>query len=440
MKLKITLIIAVLVTCFANAQQKKWTLQECVEYALENNITIKQSELNLANVEIDKSDALGRFIPSLNGNASGNKSSGLSFNPVTNSNETISINSVSAGLSTNLTLFDGLRNFRQLERAKLNRIAAQYQLDDIKDDISLAVANNYLQILFNRENLAVAKAQYAVTDQDLKRTKELVDSGVVPKGDLLEIEATAANQEQQIIVAENALKLSKIALAQLLLITAYESFEIADEDFLVPTSTVMENSPRTIYEKALTFRNDIQLSTINVELAEKDLQISKGASYPTLSIGVNYNTRFTDIDPTDFITQLYLNDGISYGLSLNVPIFNGFSTGNRIKRSKINLENAKLQFEQDKLTLDNLINQAWTDTQGSLKAYEAAQKTYIARSEAYNYAKERFNVGLMNSFDFSQAQSRLENAEADQIRTKFDYIFKLKIIEFYFGIPIYDLN
>ncbi len=441
MKFKITVMIVLLATCFANAQQqKKWTLKECVEYALENNITIKQSELNLENIKIDKSDAIGNFLPSLNANGSVNTSVGLAVNPTTGVLETATQNSANFGVNSGLTLFNGLQNFRTLNRAKLNKIAAQYQLDNVKDDISLNVALNYLQILLNRESLAVANAQYATTEQDLKRTKELVESGVVPKGDLFEIEATAATQEQQIVAADNALRLSKIALAQLLLITDYEEFDVADENFIIPTSTILENSPRTIYEKALTFRNDIQLSKTNIDIAKKDLQIAKGASYPTLSANFGYDTRFSDLSNQSFFGQLSLNDGIRYGLSLNVPFFNGFRTRNNIKRSKINLERTILQLDQDKLDLETLVNRAWTDAKGSLKTYEAAQKTYIARNEAYNYARERFNVGLMNSFDFSQAQSRLENAEADQVRTKFDYIFQLKVLEFYFGIPIYDLN
>jgi len=440
MKIKVTLFVVFFGIFFSNAQQKKWTLKECVEYAHENNITVKQSELDLKNAEIDKLDALGNFIPSLNGNANGSRSAGLGFNPVTNQAETVVFRNVSAGISSNLTLFDGLRNFRQLARAKLSRIASQYQLEDIKDDISVFVANNYLSILSNRENLAVAQAQFRATEQDLNRTKELVEAGVVPKGDLLEIEATAATQEGQIVTAENALRLSKIALAQLLTITDYENFDIANENFTIPTSTILENSPKEIYEKAITFRNDIILAQSNVDLAKKDIQIAKGAAYPTLGLGFNYNTRFSDTDPTNFIRQLSLNDGITYSLSVNVPVFNGFSVSNRIKRNKINLERSKLALEQEKLNLETIVNQAWTDAKGSLKIYEAAQKTFISRKEAYDYARERFNVGLMNAFDFSQAQSRLDDAEANQIRTKFDYIFNLKILEFYFDIPIYDLN
>jgi len=333
-----------------------------------------------------------------------------------------------------------------MNRAKLNAIASQYRLDDLKDDIRLGVANSYLQVLSNKESLKVFRAQFAVTEQDLKRTKELVDSGVVPKGDLLEIEATAANQEQQIVNGESMVLISRINLAQLLQITDYENFDIADESFDIPPSDILNNTPKVIFDKALGFRNDIKFSQANVDLAEKDLLISKGAILPTLSGFANYGTRYSDVTTIpdsngmfytpSFKDQLWIFDGVSYGMQLNVPIFNGFSTKNNIKRSKISLEKAKLQFEQDKLDLESNIQQAYVDVTSFYKAYEAAEKTLEARRLAYQYSKERFDVGLMNAFDFSQAQSRVDNAEADVIRTKYNYIFRLKILEFYFGIPI----
>jgi outer membrane protein len=305
------------------------------------------------------------------------------------------------------------------------------------------VANAYLQILSNKETLKVFRAQYAVTEQDLKRTRELVDAGVVARGDQLEIEATAANQQQQIINTENLVLISRINLAQLLQITDYENFDIADEEFDIPPSDILDNSPKAIFDKALTFRNEIKFSQSNVDLAEKDLEIAKGARYPTLGAFFNYNTRYSDQtrDPVTgqkigFKDQLWINDGISYGAQLNIPIFNGFSIRNSIARSQIDVEKAKLQLEQDKLDLETSINQAYVDVKSFAAAYEAAQKTLEARRLAYDYSKERFDVGLMNAFDFSQAQSRVDNAEAELVRTKYDYIFRLKILEFYFGLPI----
>ncbi|RDY58944.1 TolC family protein [Flagellimonas nanhaiensis] len=435
-------IIAILLLLFAAhtsfGQMKKWTLQECVQYAVDNNLTIKQFELDLENAKIDESDAIGALIPNLNGTTTISSNTGLSFNPATNEPTTNTIFNVNANVSSNVVLFDGLRNFKRIQRARLNGIANQYRVDDIKDDIRLNVANAYLQVLSNKETLKTFRAQLAVTEQDLKRTKELVESGVSPRGDLLEIEATAANQEQQVVNGESLVLISKINLAQLLQITDYENFDIAEESFDIPISDILSNSPKVIFDKALTFRNDIKFSESNVELSEKDLEIAKGARYPTLAGFFNYNTRYSDQNNIfgNFFDQLYIFDGISYGVQVSVPIFNGWSTRNNVKRAKINVDISRVQLEQQKLELETNINQAYVDVTSFFKAYEAAEKTLEARRLAYDYARERFDVGLMNAFDFSQAQSRLDNAEADVIRTKYDYIFRLKILEFYFGIPI----
>lgn len=443
MKLRITLILILAVSVSSYAQLKKWTLEECVTYAVENNLTVQQFELDLQNAKLDKSDAIGNFLPNLNGQLNASVNTGLSFDPTTNDPVTATQFASSGVVSSQVNLFDGLSNVHQLNRAKLNAIANQYRLDDLVDDIRLNVANSYLQVLSNKESLKVARAQYLVTEQDLKRTEELVESGVVPRGDLLEIEATAANQEQAIINGESLVTISLINLAQLLQITDYENFDVADEDFDVPLSEILNNSPKTIYAKALEFRNDIKFSKTNVELAEKDVSIAKGANYPSLGAFMNYNTRYSDnfFDPTTglvipFDQQLWVNDGISFGGQINIPVFNGNSVKNRIKRSKIDLEKAKVEFEQAKLDLETTINQAYVDVQSFGKAYEAAQKTLEARETSLEYARERYDVGLMNAFDYGQAQARRDDAAADTIRTKYEYIFRIKILEFYFGLPI----
>ncbi|MCL6274883.1 TolC family protein [Muricauda sp. 2012CJ35-5] len=446
MKFKITLLMVLGTVLMTNAQMKKWTLEECVTFAVENNLTIEQFELDLENAKIDKSDAIGNMLPNLNGTTTISSNTGFSINPTNNLPTNSTAFNVNGNVSSNVTLFDGLRNLRQLNRAKMNAIANQYRLDDLKDDIKLSVANAYLGVISNKEQLRTFRAQYAVTEQDLKRTKELVESGVVPRGDLLEIEATAADQEQQIVNGESLVLISRINLAQLLQITDYENFDVADAEYQIPPSDILNNSAKVIFDKALSFRNDIKFSESNVKLAEEDLKIAKGAYSPTLSAFFQYGTRYSDVTQIpdgngvpftpNFTDQLWIFDGISYGAQLNVPIFNGWSTRNNVKRSQISLQKAKLQFEQDKLDLETNIQQAYVDVTTFYKAYEAAEKTLEARRLAYDYAKERFNVGLMNAFDFSQAQSRVDNAEASVIRTKYDYIFRLKILEFYFGIPI----
>jgi outer membrane protein len=443
MKFKIAIVAFGLFSSLSMAQQKAWTLEACIAYAEDNNLSIAQFELDYENALIDNSDALGAMLPSFNTSMSSSGNTGLALDPTTNSLITSTIFSASGNVGSGLTLFDGLRNVHRLNRAKLSSLASEYRLNNLKDDIRLAVANSYLQILSGKESAKVAQAQLAVSMKDLERTRALSVSGVVPKGDVLEIEATVAGQEQQLVAAQNSIIISRIALAQLLQITDYENFDISEEIFMLPNSSVLDNTPKEIFEKALTFRSDIKLSMTNVAIANKDLQIAKGGLYPTIGAFFNYNTRYSDQnfnrntgELVAFKDQLWINDGVSFGAQLSVPVFNGFTVKNNIKRSKISLKRTELQFIQDKLTLETNINQAYADVNGSVKSFEAAQKTLEARSLAFQYTKERFEVGLLDAFNFSQAQLRVDNAQANLISAKYNYIFRLKVLEFYFGIPL----
>ncbi len=424
------------------AQTKQWTLQECVNHALENNISVKQSALDLETTEADKLEAIGNFLPSLNANANAQKNTGLSINPTNNQFENTTFGSAAGAVNVGYTLFDGLKNIRQLQRSKLSELAAQYRLDKMKDDIALAVANSYLQVLLNKANLEVAKSQNVVTLEQLDRTNNLVDAGVLPRGDLLEIKATDASEKQKIAVAENTVKISLISLAQLLLIKDYKTFDIAEEEYNIIDGGIADKDVYEIIDSAKETRAEVKIAEKNVALAEKDLQITRGNYYPTLSAFFGYNTRYADNDPLDrdFVEQLYLNDGFGYGVQLNVPIFNGFAVRSNVKRSKVNLKNTEYQLEQAELDLESNVYQAYVDAKGALKAYEAASVALESQELAYQYAKDRYDVGLTNAFDFSQSKLRFDNSKIEVNRSKFDYIFKLKVLELYFGVPASELK
>ena len=459
-----------LTTLVLTAQTKAYTLEECVLMALDKNISIKQSELDIENAEIDKADAIGSFLPRVNAQSQHIWNNGLSQNITNGLIENLTTQFSSFGGNIGVTLFNGKQNINQLSRANLNLIARQYQLDDMKDDISLFVANAYLQVMFNRELAQVQRFQLEITKEDLERTKVRIQAGVLTQADIFDIEANLASQEQALVQAENNYRLSLISLAQLLLITDYENFQISDEDFEIPFSDILSQKPKEIYEKALTIRNDIKLGVANIEVAKKDIEIAKGALMPSLTAFYNYNTRIsysdrfvetgnlietpigfvkgtgesvvtqfserTIAEPLSFGTQFGQNDGHSYGVSLNIPIFNGSSVRNNIKRRKLNLKRIENQFEQTKLDLENTVNQAYLNTQGAVKFFEAAEKTLKARQEAFQIAQNRFEVGVMNSFDFIQAKQRYQISASDIVRAKFDYIFKLKVLEFYFGLKL----
>ena len=413
------------------------SLQDAIDIALEKNINIKQSELNLKNSELSKSDAIGNFLPNIGASANHQWNVGRGINVTTNIIEEITTQFSSATASVGLPVYSGSRNVYQLHRANLEILSSKYQLEDIKDDVKLFVANSYLQIMFNKEILKVQKSQLEITKEEYKRTKDLIESGIFSPRQIFEIEANLASQEQNVVLAENNLRDAKLNLAQVLLIDNYESFDIADEDFSIPFSNILENSPKEIYEKAKTFRNDIKLAETNISIAEKDIKISKSFRLPSLTSFYSFNTRVSYLDNApSFNDQLDFNKGQTYGFGLNIPIFQGKAISNNIERSKINLDRLKFQYEQEKLNLENTVNQAYNDLVGAIKFYEASNKTVKSLQSAFEDASDQFLIGSLNSFDFIQSKQLYEAAVSENIRAKFDYIFRLKVLEFYFGLPL----
>ncbi|PRX52448.1 TolC family protein [Salegentibacter salegens] len=463
---------------FAKAQENnKWTLQECINYALENNISVKQSELDVELAELGRRDAIGNFLPNVNASATNAWNTGLTQNITTGILQTQTTRNFSAGVTASLNLFDGLRNFKQLQRAKISQLATQYALDKMKDDITLFVADSYLQVLFNKQNLEILKMQNEVTQEQLERTRELVEAGSLPQGDLLEIQATNADEKQRIIVAQNNIRISLISLAQTLLIKDYENFDIVERNYDIFGTEILDNPVEDIVAQAREERSEIRIAEANRELAQKDVEIAKGAYYPSVGAFFNYNTRESgqgrivgaEIDPNDptreigvveqtgdivvapnvlttigsplpFFEQLQRNDGITYGLQVSVPIFNGLATRIQVRRSQVNAKRAEYELEQAELDLEANVYQAYVDAEGAFEAYEAALVAANAQEQAFDYSTQRFDVGISNAFDFSQAKLRYENAQSEVLRTKYDYIFKLKVLELYFGVPVTDLK
>lgn len=447
----ISFVFIVLFGLSTHAQSKKWTLEECIKYAIQNNISIKQTELDTKTAEIDKKGAVGNFLPSLNANASHSWNIGLNQDITTGLLRNQTTQFTSAGANVGIDIYKGLQNQNTLRKANLSIVAAKYQLLKMQEDIALNVANAFLQVLFNKENLKVQQQQLAINQKQYSRSEELVKAGSVPRGDLLDIKATVASNNQNVINAENTLLISKLSLAQLLQLKEFDSFDVVDGTDIKDENNIMAQTPTAIYEKAKESRTELKIAKTNLEIAEKNVAIAKGAFQPTLQGFYSFNSRVSYADvpafdssgniigtksPSPFFTQFSDNKGQSFGAQLSIPIFNGFSTKNNLERTKVSLEKSKIALEQKDLDLQRNVYTAFTDAKGALNAHESSIVALEARQEAYNYAKEKYAVGLMNSFDFNQSQTLLTNAQSEVLRTKYDYIFKIKILEFYFGIPI----
>lgn len=469
----LSLIVMLVCNITIQAQSKKWTLEECVTYAIQNNISIKQSELDSKMALIDKKSAVGRFLPSLNASASHSWNIGLNQDITTGLLQNKTTQFTSAGANVGIDIYRGLQNQNTLRKANLSIVAAKYQLVKMKEDIALNVANAFLQVLFNKENLKVQKEQLRINEKQYVRSEELVKVGSIPRGDLLDVKATLALNNQNVITAENSLLISKLSLSHLLQLKDFENFDVVDDTDVKDENNIMAQTPSAIYEKAFEGRTELKIARTNLEIAEKNVAIAKGAFQPTLQGFYSFNSRvaysdrvtgvipnasnptsivgfvegtnqnvlspnFTRVlgNPAPFFDQFNTNKGQSFGMQLSVPVFNGFSARNNVERSKVSLERSKIAVEQQNLDLQRNVYTAFADAKGALNAYESSVAALEARQGAYNYATEKYSVGLMNSFDFNQSQTLLTNAQSEVLRTKYDYIFKIKILEFYFGIPL----
>ena len=438
--LKTKLILAVAVfTSLASFSQKKWTLKECVDQALERNISVQQSKLNLKLAVKDVAIANGNFLPNVTGGTSGNFNSGLSPDRngvLTNTNNF----NGSFSLRSSGTIFNGYRNTNTYKQAQLGVASSKYDLQKIENDISLFVVNGYLNVLFAKENLNVANVQYEISAKQIEAVKSRFEAGVVAKGEVLNIQSTAAANLQSVIAQENVLNLALLNLAQTIQVPI-DNFDVAPIELGTPSENLLYTNSDIVFEKSLLNRPEIESAKLAIESADLSIEIAKSAYKPTLtyslSAGTSYYHQFNNLLPTrfndDFISQTA--DRFQYGIGFNVsvPIFNRYQTKNNVAKSEINKEIFITRLESEKIQLKQTIEQAFLDVKAAAKSYQAAKISLAAQEEAFKNSQQRYNFGDMTLFDFDQVRTRLVNAKGVMIRSKFDYVFKTKILEFYSG-------
>jgi outer membrane protein len=424
--------------------QKVWTLEDCINYAFENNIQIKQSKLRVQSIQADLKQSKFEFAPSLNASSSYNFTWRKSQDP-TNAIINNNTGSVNFGLSSGLTLFDGFQNYNTVKKNELNYNSSLYEAEKMENDIALQLTGAYLNIIFNHEMLMVASNQADITKQQIERTKNLVEAGTLPKGDLLEIEAQGLMEEVNVIRADNNLSLSYLDLLQILDLSANEEFEIERPNISIDDELSVIPSEQ-VYANAASFMPEIKSAELNVLSSNRSVKIAKGAALPSLLLRSGFNTSYYDsrlIDFSDpnspaiaFWDQISDNVSKYLTLSLSVPIFNAYQTTTRIKQAQIQNINSKFDLELAKNALRKSIEQKYFDAIAAYKTYHANKATVISLKEAFKYTEEKFTLGMLNSVDYNLAKSRLTQSESDLLRAKYDYIFKTKILDFYMGVPL----
>lgn len=442
LKTKIVLFVAVL-TSLATFSQKKWTLKQCVEHALKNNISIKRNRLNIDIAKSNVKDAKGNFLPNLNASTGGS----LGFNPVLKGigrDGTSASFSGSFGVNSGVTLYAGKRNKNALKRAELEVKKNKLGLSVIENDISLKVVNNYLNILFSKENLNVAKTQLEISKNQIKRAQAQLDAGAIPKSDLLNVQASVANDAQNVVIQENNLNLNLLRLAQLLQLPLNE-FDVAPINVDAPSTVLLYENSNKVYEKALTIRPEIKSAKLNIENSEIGVHIAKSAYLPSISVsanaGMNYNYGLGNSNNQKnlaFLRQLSNSFNYGAGVRVSIPIFNGYKTDANVENAKISQDISRVALENEKLRLQQTIEQAYLDVKLATKAYESAKASLNAQKEAFKNAQVSYNYGTMAQFDFDQVRNKLVNAQGGMIRAKYDYVFKIKVLQFFSGENILD--
>lgn len=429
--------------------QEEWTLERCISYAIENNIQLKQSALQVESSKYDKSQSLAQMFPNLNASTGFNTNFGRNIDPGTNQfvNEEVSSNNFRVG--SNATLFNGLRLLNTFKKSQLDLLAAEYDLQGLSNDISMNIATAFMQVMFNEELLYVAQEQVTISTEQLERTRKLVDAGSIPEGNLFDVEAQLASNELQVINAENALSAAVLTLKQLLNLPASETFRIKRPEVDVPIDGLGGKTVGTVYDHALNNWPQIKSRETNLESARKSEKIAFATYTPTLSanasISTFYSSAFEDIDfvngevvrtPIQYGDQLDRNLSESIGISLSIPIFNGLSSRTSVKQARLGRINAELQLQDQKNQLYASVQQAYNDATASKRQFDASDKSLKATERAFEYAEKRYEVGMMNSLEFNTASNNLARVQSELLRAKYDYIFKMKVLDFYQGKPI----
>lgn len=472
----LVVFLSTFVVCTVFGQEtKKWTLKECVDVALENNLRIKRSVYAVETSRANLTQAKGQFLPSINAFGSYTKNYGRALNPTTNLFVDRNSTTISPSISGNLPIFQGLRiqyGFRQSQR---DLLASNEDLQKAKNDVILNVVSLYINVIFNKELLDNARYQLNSSQQQLDRIRRQVAAGSLAMTNQLNQEAQVATNELTMINQENALNLSILQLKQSMQIPASESLDVDVPD-LPADDLVLESNAENIYQQAVSTMPEIKAAMLRVKSAEFALKANRGSYLPRLALNASFSSNSSDLNvrrsvtsdgtytvgttpvgqtaignelvlPLNYNTQVIeseyghgdqLSDNRfrNIGVQLNIPILNGFATRSSVQRAKINQELANITVKETQNTLRQTIETAYNDALAAVRSYNASMKQVGAQQEAFRMNKQRFDVGALSIIEFQVSENDLYRAKSDLTRAKYNFIFRKKVLDFYQGKEI----
>jgi outer membrane protein len=459
--------------------QERWTLQKAVDYALANNLTIRQRELQILNNQASLNQTKWQRYPTLSTNSNFGWNTGRSIDRFTNQFVTQTYNFNSWGVNANVPIFTGFQILNNIEQNKQLVEATKQDKEQARQEVALNTVLAYLNVVNNEELVEVAKLQVETSRQQLERTKKLVDAGSLPINNLYDLQSQLATDELTLVTNQNNVNLAKINLMQTMNLPLTENFQV--ERIAVPdpsTDPYPQNSAQ-VYEIALQSQPAIKAAKHRITGSQYSVKAARGSLLPTISgflgISTNYVSTapaqlfqgdgtsslqqktvgyfinsdgskqpvFADVQVSNgtykdntYFDQLSFNRSTNYGLSLQIPILNGYQARTQISRNLIQQRQNEYSLEQAKITLRQNIEQAYVNMVAAAQRYRANTEAVNAQQQAFNATKARFEAGLLNSVDFSLSQTRLGTAKANLVQAKYDYVFRAKILDFYQNKPL----
>lgn len=442
--ISITLISVFIFKAISQDMSSPIDLKTAVEIALENNLSLKRSELNQLANEATLLQNQGARLPTLSSGASTGYRWGRSINPVTNLFETQRIGNINISASSNATLFAGGRISNSVHQSQVNLESGLYTIEATKNSITLNIINLFINVIFNREQVKIAENQLKTTQDQLERTSKLVAAGSLPVSDKLDLQAQNATNGLEVINAKNSLRISKLQLAQAMQVPFTEDFEVVEPRLEINDALMVSETPEAIYNTAVKVMPEIKAAEKDVESAELGEKMAKGAYYPTLGIGANLFSNYVDralpgSEPPSFSTQIENNLSQSVNLQLSIPIFSQLNNKASLQKARVQRQIAEISELETKNQLRQDIESAYNSALAAEQSYQASLTRVESLEESFRIAQQRFDLGAINSVDFQVAQNNYFNAQADLLNAKYTYIFRVKVLDFYLGNPI-NLN
>lgn len=458
-----------LLACLSQiAHAQPYTLQQCIDLAMKNNPVSRQADLNVRQSVLNEQQSKANLLPNLNGQVQNFYNVGRTIDRFTNQFANATVQSMNLGLSSSVTLFSGLQNHHSILQSKINTEASKKIADDNRNDLALNVANSFLRVLLAKEIITARQKQLTLSKEQEDRTKQMFDAGMVARGNLLQAQAQIASEELQLVNARNELSNAILALALLVNVPTVDGFDVVSPPVPQPESLALADNADQIVALAMQNHPGVKGAELRVNSAAKDILISKGSAMPTLnlfgSLGTGYSglaqyitaTQVSSVpvgytasgeevfsDVVSYSTaksplsrQFDENVNKSYGVTLSVPLFNNLLAHNRVEQAKLGKQIAELNRDQEKLNLRNEIQIAYTSALAARNRYNAGKKNMEALEENYKYAQTRMEAGAISIFELNQNKTSLAQAESELIQSKYEYLFRMKVLDFYMGKPI----